>query len=501
MSNRSTTLRWTRRALVAAAFTLLLLGLALQLLAQFEPEDLPAPAKPSALVFTNVSIVDLRDEAGHIIPKQWVVIVNGRIASLGAEGSHPLPADATVIDATGKYLMAGLWDAHIHTLRLSPQLHLPLLLAQGVTSVRDMGNTCSWSSDPGCRSPIPQWRERIEGGHMVGPRLLQSSSFHLEEIPLEPGALQTRIAALKLAGEPFLKLQLDGQTSTADFARVLAVAQAQGLPVAGHLPHALDLLQLPHQAISSIEHDWSLLPQCADDRPHFDGRNRSKAALLAGLNPQRCEAVLARLAEQGSLYVPTHIASTGQDARLAQGGDPEVAALADRYVPEPQRWLWALMRLAGKASPQEQAMLTQVHLAALKLTQQAHAAGVVVLAGTDALDADVLHGFSLHTELQHLVAAGLTPAQALAAATWRPAQAFGVGSQLGTVEVGKLADLLLLQANPLADIRNTRQIEAVVADGRIYGAQERAAAMAFVADQAQRWRVMSRFVAGLWMSF
>ena len=500
MRTSSTKRRWVRRALIAAVLALLTLGLLIQLLAQFEPEDLRAPAQPSALVFANVGIVDVRD-GGNIIQKQWVVIVDGKIESIGAKGKHDLPLAARVIDATGKFLMAGLWDAHIHSLRLSPQLHFPLLLAQGVTSVRDMGNTCSWSSEPGCRSPVPQWRERIEGGHMVGPRLVQSSSFHLEEIPLEPGALEARIAALKRAGEPFLKLQLDGQTSSADFAKVLAIARAQGLPVAGHLPSAIDLLQLPHQAISSIEHDWSLLPQCADGRGHFDGRNRSKAALLAGLNPQRCQAVLARLAAQGTLYVPTHIASTGQDALLAKGGKPAVAVLAERYVPAPQRWLWALMRQAGKASPEEQALLDQVHQAALQLTRQAHAAGVVVLAGTDALDADVLHGFSLHTELQYLVAAGLSPAEALAAATWHPAQAFGLGSQLGTVEVGKLADLLLLNANPLVDIRNTQQIEAVVANGRLYGAQERATAMAFVADQAQRWRVMSRFVAELWTSF
>lgn len=132
------------------------------------------------------------------------------------------------------------------------------------------------------------------------------------------------------------------------------------------------------------------------------------------------------------------------------------------------------------------------------MTKQAHDAGVTVLAGSDALDADVIHGFSLHQELQYLVSAGLTPSQALFAATTGPARAHGMGSQLGLIEAGKYADMVLLDANPLLDIRNTQQISAVVADGRLYGQPERASALRFVEGQAHRASVICRFLRGIW---
>jgi imidazolonepropionase-like amidohydrolase len=123
---------------------------------------------------------------------------------------------------------------------------------------------------------------------------------------------------------------------------------------------------------------------------------------------------------------------------------------------------------------------------------------VTVLAGSDALDADVIHGFGLHQELQYLVSAGLTPSQALFAATAGPAKAFGMESQLGLIESGKLADMVLLDANPLADIRHTQKINAVMTDGRLYAESERAAALHFVEDQARRISVICRFLRGMW---
>ena len=487
-----------RRFFAGTAAAILCLVLVIHALAWVKPENLSAPARSSAIVFANVGVVDVR-QGGLVTPAQWVVVVDDRITSVGPSGSTGVPAGATVIDASGKFLMAGLWDAHIHTLRLSPQLHFPLLIANGVTSVRDMGNTCSWSESSDCVSPIPNWRDQIQGGAMVGPRLVQSASFHLEEFPSEAGALEARIDALKQSGEPFLKVQLPEQTLTADFARVMAMAHRKGFAVAGHLPRAVDVVSAPH-AMASIEHDWSLLPQCADGAAAFDGRNRSKAALLASINPRRCEQVLAHLAKSETAYVPTHVASTGQEYRMAQDGPSPVAALTEQFVVAPQRWMWALMRHAGKEPVPVQETLSEVHQAALRLTRQAHAAGVPVLAGTDALDADVLHGFGLHQELEYLVAAGLSPAQTLAAATWLPATAFGMGNQLGSVQTGKLADLLLLNANPLLDIRNTRDIDSVVAGGRLYRSAERAVALSFVAEQVQRWTTISRFVVGLWLS-
>ncbi|MEG3791636.1 amidohydrolase family protein [Lysobacter sp. CCNWLW3] len=484
-----------RRALVATLAAALLAFLAINLLALPEPSVLPAPVRSPVTVISNANVVDPRGH-GSIAYGQMIVIVGDTISYVGADGSRPVPAGAKVVPAGGKYLMPGLWDSHIHTLRLSPQLHFPLLIANGVTSVRDMGNACSWSGSADCEPGTQRWRAQIQAGEITGPRIVESVSYHLEDVPEHDAELRELIATLKGRGERFLKIQMDEQVPADDFAKVMRVAGEEGYRVSGHIPFSVDLLEGTHP-LAGIEHDGSLLPQCSDFRARFDGKNRSKAALLAGMNRARCERVLKHLGKHGWTYTPTHIASSGQDAAFASGAS-STGAPAQRYVIAPQRWIWSFLRSAGKEGPEERKILAQVHQAALGLTKQAHEAGVTVLAGSDALDADVIHGFSLHQELQNLVAAGLTPSQALFAATVGPARAHGAESRLGLIEAGKYADMVLLDADPLRDIRNTQRISAVVADGRWYGKQERASAMRFVEDQAHRISVICRFLRGLW---
>jgi hypothetical protein len=489
---------WTllkKIAIAMLAITVLALA-AINLLALSEPPVLPAPARDSTIVILDANVVDPRGN-GSIAYGQMIVIVGDRISFVGAGGSRPVPEGATVIAAGSKYLIPGLWDSHIHTLRLSPQLHFPLLIANGITSVRDMGDACSWSGSADCEPATPGWRTRIQRGEMTGPRIVGTVSSHLETAPKDDAELEALIDTLKARGESFLKVQMDDQASSQDFARVVRVASSKGFTVSGHIPFSVDLAEAMHP-LGSIEHDWSLLPQCSDFRARFDGRNRSKAALLAGMNGARCQRVLNHLAKRSVVYTPTHIASTGQDATFSTGAMSSVAESAQRYVIAPQRWMWALIRSAGKEGPEEQQVLSDAHQAALRLTRQAHEAGVTVLAGSDALDADVMHGFSLHRELQYLVSAGLTPAQALFAATVAPARAHGMEAQLGLIEPGKYADMVLLDANPLLDIRNTQQISAVIADGRLYGEKERASALRFVEGQAHRISVICRFLRGIW---
>lgn len=483
-----------RRVAIATLAAAVLAFAAINLLALPEPSVLPAPVRSAVTVISNANVVDPRGN-GSIAYGQMIVVVGDRISFVGANGSRPVPQGATVIPASDKYLIPGLWDSHIHTLRLSPQLHFPLLVANGITSVRDMGDTCSWSGSVDCEPETPRWRTQIQRGEIAGPRIVESVSYHLEAVPERDAELRELIDTLKDRDERFLKVQLDDQVSPDDFARVMRVAGSEGFKVSGHIPFSIDLMEGAHR-LGSIEHDWSLLPQCSDFRDRFDGRNRSKAALLAGMNGSRCERVLNHMNQRGWIYTPTHIASTGQDAAFSKGVSSSV--VAQRYVIAPQRWIWAFVRSAGKEGAEEQKVLGDAHQAALRLTKQANEAGVTVLAGSDALDADVIHGFSLHQELQNLVAAGLTPSQALFAATAGPARAHGFESRLGLIEPGKYADMVLLDANPLLDIRNTQRISAVVADGRVYGEPERATALRFVEDQAHRISVICRFLRGLW---
>ena len=494
------------RALLATLAFLLALFVLINALALPQPAIMAAPARNSSLVISGVNVIDARGN-GSVAYLQMVVIVGDRISYVGAQGSKRTPPGARVIEAQGKFLIPGLWDSHIHTLRLSPQLHFPLLIANGVTSVRDMGDACSWSSARDCRPETPRWRAQIQSGAMIGPRIIESVSYHLEELPEQEAELRNWIAVLKARGEKFLKIQLDDLASTQDFEKVMRIASANDFKAAGHIPFAVNLADTIYPLVS-IEHDASLLPQCSDFAAEFNGKNSAKLALLNDWNSAKCTRVLGQLAARSVAYVPTHIASSGQDAAFAAqatGTNPveQAARQTDpaptqRYVIAPQRWIAWLFRAAGQEDAQTQGVLNRLHQAALELTSQARAAGVPVLAGTDALDAGVIHGFSLHQELQYLVAAGLTPAQALFAATAEPARVFGMAGSLGVIEAGKVADLVLLEANPLIDIRNTQRIRLVVSDGRVYADIERAKALEFVAQQSRSIRVICRFLRGIW---
>jgi imidazolonepropionase-like amidohydrolase len=484
-------LRLLFRATASFVFAVVLLFAAINLLALVEPEPLAAPAR-TALAIVDVGLVDVAGD-GRIVEQQTIVVDDGRIVFAGPRERAAIPAAARIIDGRGRYALAGLWDAHVHTLRLSPQLHFPLLIAHGVTRVRDMGEPCSWSVSLDCAPSTPGWRDAIANGAIVGPRIVATVGHHIEEVD-DAAALSERITALQIRGERIIKLQLDDPSL---FAHAVRTAHAQGLAVAGHVPPAADLLTAD-SVPDSIEHDASLLPQCSSARAAYDGRNRSKAALLEGLDSARCSALIADLARRGIAYAPTHTAASGQDLAFADGGESAVAAIAARYVIAPQRWLWAVMRAAGEVDADEAAILARMHRAALDLTRDAHHAGVPVIAGSDPLDADVLHGDGLHRELEYLVAAGLSPAQALAAATIVPARLFGAPDDAAVLQAGQRADIVLLAADPLADIANARRIDAVIADGRLYDRTRLEAARDYVSEQAGRLTTIARFVRGLW---
>lgn len=497
---RQPSVRWLgfsralRRSVLLAIAIAVLLFILVNVLALATPPLIAAPARASLLIFDDVAVVD-PDSGGRVSAAQSVEIENDRITYVGPARDRTTPVPARRIDGRGKFLIPGLWDAHVHTLRLAPQLQFPLLIANGVTSVRDMGDTCSWSADLSCSSPHRDWQRAIVSGLMVGPRTPQVITFHLEDVPSDGAELRSLLRALRARGQPFVKLQLDPQVPPDVSANVVRLADSIGLGVGGHLPFTLDLVTSP-VAFVSVEHDWTLLPQCSRTRMTFDDRSASKAALLAGWDDARCDTLLSSLRARRTAYVPSHVASTGQDVAFAAG--PLASANTDRYVTAPQRFAWRIVRAAGRVGDSEARVLRDYHAAALRLTKRAHDAEVLVLAGTDALDPEVVHGFSLHDELQYLVRAGLSPAQALASATTVPAGFLVADGSIGRIVPGQRADLVLLDANPLLDIRNTARIHGVLADGRWFGPAERTALLGFVEVQAHRWAIASRFLRGLW---
>lgn len=441
-----------------------------------EPIPLFGAAHP-VVAITDVTLID--PEAGLALHGQTVVVVRGRISAVGPAAGTAVPPGAHRIDGRGRYLLPGLWDAHVHTLRHSPRLHFPLLLAHGITSVLNMGDGCSWTTDLACVPDAREWAQQGEGAARLVPHIPLVASYHVEALPA-PGDAPTLVAALKARGDRFLKLQLPDETDARQAAPLVAAAARLGQPVAGHVPPALDLLDPAAGRWLSVEHGDQLLAQCA-----ARGADR-------GWPAGDCTPLLQHLARQDTAFVPTFVASTGQDATLGSNPAAEAARLA--YAPGPLALVWRAYRGLHRAGLDTEtlARARQRHAAAQQLTLAAHRAGVPVLAGTDALDPFVLHGMSLADELEQLVAAGLSPAEALRAATTTPARHSGTVGFTGRIAPGLQADLVLLAADPLRDTGAVRRVDTVLARGWVFDAETLAQLKRYAAAQARSHALNAR---------
>jgi imidazolonepropionase-like amidohydrolase len=453
------------------------------------------PAQPRAvgsLVFTHVNVID--GTGGGLRRDQTVVTQGGRITAVGSADTTPPPAEARVVDASGKFMIPGLWDMHVHT-RYDGIDHLRLFIANGVTAVRDMGGP--WEHF----ERVTQWKREITSGDRIGPRIVAAgplldgpgSELGFAHIIDGPESGRAVVRRIKAAGADFVKVyDLLGRDA---FAAVIDEAARQGLPVAGHPPLAVGVRDVSKAGVLTLEHlgrvmlaassgesdimararalDPAAAPQLIADSRRGNRFEREKAADLAALLAQNRTAVIPTLSNGWTL-----LASTRKMPRVAD---------RLRYVPPSYRDIWSGAGTADATSVEN----------AREMVWILHAAGVELLAGTDVVKAQFIPGFSLHDELSLLVSAGLSPNEAIEAATRKPARRLGM-TDVGTIEPGMRADVLLLDADPLADIENTRRIAAVTVNGRFV---DRAALDDMLADiqrEAARWNgtPTDRFRAG-----
>ncbi len=365
-----------------------------------------------------------------------------------------------------------------------PYLHLPLVLAHGVTAVRDMSD-CRNPSDPflACLEDKRSWNEAAGRGELVGPRILGVASFAVhgpsmrnEEFPgfFAPGTEGEARELVRYARERgFDFLKVYDSIPRDVFLVLLEEAKARSLEVVGHRPLAVSAVEASEAGLRSFEHARLFLEECYPGaaKLRLEGRRYQTAdrrAMVDEHDPSQCGEIFASLRENGSWFVPTHVTrkmdAFADDA--AYRDDPRL-----RYIHPLQRMAWskdADGMVASDPSPEGRKAFRDFYEKGLELTGAAYRAGVPLLAGTDANDTYVFPGSGLHDELEELVKAGLTPAEALVAATLSPARYFGLEGEYGSIAEGKAADLVLLRENPLADIRNSRSIEAVVLGGRLY---------------------------------
>lgn len=426
-------------------------------------------ATPDVLVIRDVTVID----GTGALPRAGlsVLVEGGRIIALGPADSVPSPRSAVTVDGTGRFLIPGLWDMHVHLRDLEGTL--PLFVANGVTTVRDMGSVLE---------ETVALRAAVDEGVAVGPRILtagmavESRSWVAQYVELmrQQGSdqeeinafLRTRILvgdtlearavvdSLRRGGADFIKIR--HAESPAVFAALGAAAEAAGTHLAGHYVWILGLDESAEFGQRSIEHN-----------------------VLPGFNqrpPDQKQAIFDAFRRNGTHLVPTLVTNAAETMPLDEvrrfveddGGrlDPR-----NRYVSRAIRQSWQetvdLNARDTERPPPE--VIRQMMAGSNDFLLEAWQASVPIMAGTDAPTTGTFFGFSLHDELVLLVETfGMTPMEALQSATAVPASFMGLDASAGTIAVGMRADLVLLNADPLADIANTREIEAVIAGGRLY---------------------------------
>lgn len=432
------------------------------------------PSAAGCIAITHVSVVDPSHTALHpVTPDQSVVICGERISSVTPAERTRTPKATRIVDASGKYLVPGLWDMHVHFFAAG-ESSSPQFLLHGVTGVRDCG---------GPLALIRDLRAKIASGALAGPRIkaagpvLESQRFldvvqqistkippdlaqSLREIVQDRVGLKTvadaqpQVDKLKAAGVDFIKVR-NAESPEIIYA-IAEAAKRDRLPLAGHVIRGVDLAKASDAGQASFEHDEEYF---LSNPPPVTVEQQAGLA-----------AVFVR---NGAVLVPTIV--TG---RFRLASDTQVqAALNDmegttdpmrRYLPPELLHFWKTSVALDKFDERQEPWDKKLQKAK-DFLRTMHKNGVQILPGTD-LGVPLLYpGESLLDELQIFVdELGMTPREALESAITFPAQWFAIQDEVGTVAAGKLADVVLLDANPLDDIRNTRKVSAVVANGKFY---------------------------------
>lgn len=440
--------------------------------------------RQTPVAFTHVAVIDPANSS--VQSNMTVVITGDHIAEMGKTAQIKVPKDTQVVDGRGKFLMPGLWDMHVHTFRHNPRStntwYFPLFLANGVTGVRDMWTT-------GDDFPqVVHWRKGLADGSFLGPRYGAVAWLVDGPTPIFPNSDVVKtsqeardfVHKVKASGVDFVKVYQ--KLPREEYLAVVDEAKKMRMPFVAHMPWVISAAEASDDGARSIEHLSNVLEGCSTKEEEF--------LTLAPLGPdkreemfdtyeqRKCEELLMRFARNQTWQTPTSWMFF-EDRALLQDHlrtDPR-----SRYLPASVRSLWQQQPAINDHSPRRQQVRQKNQRERLVIIAMMNKEGLPMMAGTDLGQPFVLPGFNLHDELALFVQAGLTPGEALKTATYNPAKFLGMLDRLGTVETGKLADLVLLDANPLEDIHNTQKIRAVVLNGRYL---DRAALDTLLADAA-----------------
>jgi len=427
-----------------------------------------AAAQNATLFIQHVAVVDVT--AGRVLPDMTVEIRGRTIAAVDSAPRIRVTRGARIVDGRGKYLIPGLWDMHVH---LSfpvgaAQIFLPVMVANGVLGARDMHSFLL---------PILSLKRAVASGTQIGPRLFvagtavdgPNSYLPAARVVRTPEEARTAVRELKAAGVDFIKVYSSLPKDL--YLAVASEAKNDGIPFVGHVPYLVTAAEASDVGQKSLEHLTEVDVGTSSDEAaikaeELEAMNQKHGyipdpvRLKSTFDSAKTAALFERFRRNDTWQVPTLVVfyQEIQIADTSRRGNDSLLV----YIPKMLRDYWRSLPVDIAT---KMVALGAVHA---DLVGRLNRAGVQMLAGSDCPNPFVYPGFSLHDELGLLVRSGLTPAEALRTATINPARFLGVTDSLGTVASGKVADLVLLDANPLTDIANTKRIRAVIQGGRLW---------------------------------
>jgi imidazolonepropionase-like amidohydrolase len=446
-----------------------------------------------AICIQNITTVDPTDGARDA---QTVIIKDGKILKVAPTAELKLSEKNQIIDGTGKFLIPGLWDAHVHFAYmdyLAPRM-FDLFLLYGITSVRDTGGEImfvkKWK-DAALANPTDAPRVMIAGPLIDGmPNVYDGSDPGHPPLSIGSGsveALEKLVHKLDSLDVDFLKAY--EMLTPEQYYKLMEMAKRLGYKVTGHVPLSMDVTGASNAGLNSMEHMRNMELSCASNAEELliqrhamlkKGRNMPGGELRSSIHAaqretavtnydeKKADEIIQVLLKNQTWQIPTLTLNTSQ-ARPPYAR-PEWQESFE-YLPDTTRDRWRAILKAGEARPASP-FRQNYSKWMMNMAGKIHKAGVPMMAGTDTPIAFLTPGLSLHEELASLVEAGLSPQEALKTATVNPAAYFGMENELGSLRETQWADLLILSANPLVDIRNTQRIEGVIKQGKFFGKNE-----------------------------
>lgn len=451
--------------------------------------------QPSGVVFEgaiciqNITTIDPTEGQKE---NQTVIIKDGKILKIAPTAELKLSPSNQIIDGGGKYMIPGLWDSHVHFAyieALAPRM-FDMFLTYGITGVRDTGGEISFVrqwKDASLANPTGAPRVMIAGPLLDGmPNVYDGSDPGHPPLSVGSGSVEavaTLIGKLDSIGVDFLKAY--EMLTPEQFTMVMKIAKEKGYKVTGHVPLSMDVTGASNAGLNSMEHMRNLELSCASNADELlkqrkamlaKGKNKPGGELRSSIHAaqretavknydeKKADEIIQTLLRNQTWQIPTLALNTGQTRNPY--GQPEWQESFE-LLPDTIRDEWK-GELDGASNMEAPPFRQQYTQWMLNMAGKIHKAGVPMMAGTDTPIGFLTPGLSLHEELIVLVESGLTPAEALKTATINPARYFNLENELGSIKETMWADLVILTANPLENIKNTQRIEAVVKQGKYY---------------------------------